>query len=60
MSEKVVAISLLVAKSIEFGKSKATKLIAFLKKISCNLKNSRLLRLHQSILVIINRSFACN
>jgi hypothetical protein len=47
MSEKVVAIILLLAKSIEFGKSKATKLIAFLKKISCNLKNSRLLRLHQ-------------
>ena len=32
--ERVVAISLLVAKSIEVGKSKATKVIFFLKRIS--------------------------
>jgi hypothetical protein len=34
MPDKVVAISLLVAKSTEVGKSKATKVIFLLKKIS--------------------------
>ena len=60
MPKRVVAINLLVAKSTEVGKSKATKVIFFLKKISCSFKNSRVFRLHKSILVIIKRSFDFN
>lgn len=60
MSEKIVAISLLIVKSIEFGKSKVTKVIFFLKRISSNLKNLGVLRLYKLILGIINISFAWN
>jgi len=51
MPDNVVAISLLVAKSIEVGTSKATNVMFCLKQISCSFKNSRVFRLHPSILV---------
>lgn len=58
--ERVVTIGLLVVKSIEIGKSKATKVIFFLKRIYCNFKNSKVFRLYRSILVTISKSFDFN
>jgi hypothetical protein len=60
MPERVVAISLLVDKSVKFGKSKATKVMFRLKQISWSFKNSSVFRLHRSIFVTIIKSFGCN
>ena len=40
IADRVVARSLLIARFIEVVKSNVTKVILFLKRISCNFKNS--------------------
>ena len=49
LKSKVVAISLLVAKFIEVGKSRAMKVTSFLKRVSSSFKNSSVFGLYRSI-----------
>ena len=56
MLERVVAIKRLIPGSSECGRSREINSIFRLKRMSCNFKNSRVFRLHQSILVTIKTS----
>jgi len=57
---RLVAINLLTAISLEYGKSKDMNVTDFLKSFSCSFKKSKMVLLRRSILEMNNKSLSFN